>query len=151
MIDVSFKKLHPDATMPTKATDGSNGLDLTATNVSKEQDPLGNNHLHIIHTGIAVQIPKGYVGLLFSRSSIANKSFSLANAVGVLDNDYTGEITFKFRYTGNGQQFWHQQSYNEGDRIGQLLIVPSPEIKMIEVKELKETKRGPNGYGSTGA
>lgn len=114
-------------------------------------DPTGLNNQVVCHTGISVEIPKGYVGLLFPRSSVSAKPLSLANSVGVLDQDYRGEIIFKFRFTGNSNIQWEKNAYKVGERIGQLLVLPSPQVELEEVDELEETKRGKGGYGSTGA
>lgn len=149
-MEVKIKKLHPDAVIPTYGTDGSAGMDLTA--VSHEIDEYGNR---VYHTGIAVEIPRGYVGLIFPRSSICKHSIHLTNAVGVIDSDYRGEITAKFKPTPyfkadiyDFQTFPSQ--YKEGDRIAQMIIIPYPQIEFKEVDELSDTERGNGGYGSTG-
>lgn len=163
---VKVKKLHPDAVIPSYATDGSAGMDLTATRIEYDDD--GNL---VAHTDLAFEIPKGWVGLLFPRSSISKKDLSLANAVGVLDSDYRGEVTFKFRSRFNfvnPLKFWwdtiirekrvvfhhvyHQwrNVYGKGDRIGQIIIVKHPSVVFEEVDNLSETERGNGGYGSTG-
>lgn len=141
MLQVKIKKLSNKAVIPSYAEEGDAGMDLTAT--SKEIDKDGNV---VYGTDIAVEIPKGYVGLLFPRSSISKKDLSLANAVGVIDSGYRGEIKFKFRMT---KQFL-PEIYSIDDRIGQLLIIPYPIVEFVEVDELSETKRGSGGYGSTG-
>ena len=96
-------------------------------------------------TGIAVEIPPGYVGLLFPRSSVCKTGLSLANGVGVIDQDFRGSISFVF--------YKNMQCivpYFPGDRIGQLVIVPIPAVEFVEAEELSETERGAGGYGSTG-
>lgn len=158
---VKIKKLHPDAVLPSYSTSGSAGMDLTA--VSKEYDEYGNVHYGF---GLAFEIPEGYVGLIFPRSSCAKFDLSLANAVGVIDSDYRGEVTAKFKPTlyfftcygwnVNGEP--HVQSpsnpfekgYNIGDRVAQMIIMPYPKIEWEEVEELSGTERGTGGYGHTG-
>ena len=94
-------------------------------------------------TGVAVEIPHGYVGFVFPRSSIANTHLTLSNSVGVIDSGYRGEIKAKFRKGGT-------RGYNVGDRIAQLIIMPYPEVTFVEVDELSDSDRGEGGYGSSG-
>lgn len=139
-MQIKFKKLDPAASAPRKGTPGSAGFDLTAT--SKHFDMQYG--VVDYGTGIAVEIPKGYVGMVFPRSSVYKNGQMLSNCVGVIDSDYRGEIRAKF-YTdimGGG--------YKTGDRICQLVIVPIPEVDYIEAPDLSETERGIGGYGSTG-
>jgi dUTP pyrophosphatase len=137
---VKIKKLHADAVIPSYAKPGDAGMDLTA--IMTGSDEYGN---YIYSTGLAIEIPEGYVGLLFPRSSNAKTDLYLTNHVGVIDSGYRGELMFKFRPTKiNGN------CYQPGDRIGQLLIIPYPQIELEEVKELTSTERGASGYGSTG-
>ena len=140
---VRFKKLVPEAVAPYQATDGSAGWDLTAT--SRE---LAQGKKAIYGTGLSVEIPKGYVGLLFPRSSIHKKALRLSNSVGVIDSDYRGEIKAVFIWEG----YWPHDCilYQPGDRICQLIILPVPTIEWEESEELTPTKRGEGGYGSTG-
>lgn len=139
---VNFKKLHPNAEIPTYATAGAAGMDIKA--VSKEIDKYGNVSYN---TGLAIQLPEGFVGLLFPRSSISKHPLNLCNSVGVLDSDYTGEIKFKFNLlNAEGKE----PIYNPGDRIGQIIILPYPKIELIEVEELVQTERGEGGFGHTG-
>ena len=140
---VRFKKLVPEAVAPYQATDGSAGWDLTAT--SRE---LAQGKKAIYGTGLSVEIPKGYVGLLFPRSSIHKKALRLSNSVGVIDSDYRGEIKAVFIWEG----YWPHDCilYQPGDRICQLIILPVPTIEWEESEELTHTKRGEGGYGSTG-
>ena len=97
------------------------------------------------HIILAVEIPPGYVGLFFPRSSICKTGLSMANSVGVIDSDFRGSISLVFYK--NTQCI---VPYFPGDRIGQLMIVPIPEVEYVEVEELSETERGAGGYGSTG-
>lgn len=137
---VKIKKLHPDAVIPTYAKSGDAGLDLTA--VSIHFDDKFNS---CYGTGISIEIPKGYVGLVFPRSSISKKNLLLSNSVGVIDSGYRGEIKMKFKPTIHSSV-----KYRKGDRIGQLIILPYPQIEFQETEELSETERGVGGYGSTG-
>lgn len=143
MLKVRFKKLVPEAVAPYQATDGSAGWDLTAT--SRE---LAQGKKAIYGTGLAVEIPKGYVGLLFPRSNIHKKALRLSNSVGVIDSDYRGEIKAVFIWEG----YWPHDCilYQPGDRICQLIILPVPTIEWEESEALTPTKRGEGGYGSTG-
>ena len=137
---IKFKKLHPDAVMPKRATDGAAGFDLTAVTCR-----YGDNGKVFYDTGIAVEIPAGYVGLVFQRSSVYKTGLSLCNAVGVIDADYRGSIQFVFRVGYGGCS-----PYKAGDRIGQIVFVPIPDVELVESAELSETARGAGGYGSTG-
>jgi len=142
---IKFKKLHPAAVMPKRATDGAAGFDLTAVSVVKHLSMECNNGLIVYDTGIAIEIPAGHVGLLFQRSSVHKTGLSLCNAVGVIDSDFRGSISFVFRvgYVGCSH-------YEVGDRIGQIVFVPIPAVELVESDELSETARGAGGYGSTG-
>ena len=103
-------------------------------------------------TGLAFEIPEGYVGLLFPRSSNAKKDLLLSNSVGVLDSGYRGEVTFKFKpcEVFEKPDLTYPEKYEVGDRIGQLIIIPYPHIEFEVVEELSDTDRGAGGYGSTG-
>ena len=156
-VTVGVKRLHKDAVIPRQATSGSAGMDLTA--VSMNYDVYGNACYHF---GLAVEIPRGYVGLLFPRSSGANKPLSMANCVGVIDSDYRGEVTAKFKPSllFGPQLLGHLwallrgrepvSTYQVGERIAQLVIVPCPQVTVTEKTELSRTERGEGGYGSTG-
>lgn len=139
-MNVKIKKLHPDAVIPKYSKVGDAGLDLTAISEEWNED----NSIVTYDTGLAIEIPKGHVGLLFPRSSIYKTSLDLTNAVGVIDSSFRGSIMFKFRYVEEGMV------YDVGDRVGQLIILPYPEIEFEEVDELSETDRGEGGFGSTG-
>lgn len=141
---VKFLKTNPRAQAPIQATSGSAGWDLTACSVDYDI----TTGIATYFTGIAVSIPRGYVGLLYPRSSIYKKAQFLTNSVGVIDSDYRGEIMLKMRMIDTG----HAPSsiYKVGDRVGQLVITPVPHVLFVEVSELDETERGTGGYGSTG-
>ena len=139
---IKFKKLSENAVMPKRGSQWAAGYDLTA--ISKRW----NREFSVWEygTGIAVEIPEGYAGFLFPRSSIYKTGFTLTNGVGLIDCDYRGEIMAKFADTYLGDV----EGYEVGDRIGQLVILPVPEVEYVEVDELSETVRGTGGYGSTG-
>lgn len=140
---LKFKKLVESAKVPNKATSGSNGFDLTAT--SKEwHDEF---QAYVYGTGVAVEIPKGYVGLLFPRSSVRKYALAMANCVGVIDSDYRGEIMATFRPTNPYQG----NVYNVGDKLCQLVVVPAPEFEIEEVDTLSDTERGTKGHGEADA
>ena len=168
-MEVKIKKLDQKAVIPKYAKPRDAGMDLTAT--SKFYDEFGNV---CYGTGIAFEIPEGFVGLLFPRSSICKQTITLSNAVGVLDSGFRAEVSFKFKpsvvflddseestisegfdYIAAGKNYPDDpdnvhSDYEIGDRIGQIIILPYPKIEFVEVDELSETERGTGGYGSTG-
>lgn len=137
---VKVKKLHSDAVIPKYAKPGDAGLDLTATSVKWSDDKV------IYGTGLAFEIPEGYFGLLVPRSSNSKKDLILTNHAGVCDSSYRGEVSFVYRHAISNAP----KEYEVGDRIGQLLILPYPQISLVESEELSETERGTGAYGSTG-
>lgn len=153
---IKVKKMHENAVIPKYATLGSAGMDLTA--VSRTIDEYGNL---VYGIGLAFEIPKGYVGLIFPRSSVSKHPLSMKNCVGVIDSDFRGEVTVKFglfaqkfveKSNGRivGEFFSGRHIYEVGDRVAQIIIIPYPEIEFEEAEELSETDRGSGGYGSTG-
>ena len=145
---VKIKKLNESAVIPKYSKAGDAGMDLVAT--SKETDKYGNI---VYGTGLAFEIPKGYVGLLFPRSSISKYDMNLTNSTGVLDSGYRGEVFFKFKHPARFTAVpvdYKPTTYDVGDRIGQIIILPYPQIEFEEVEELSETDRGTGGFGSTG-
>jgi len=141
MEKVKIKRLHKNSIIPSYSKIGDAGLDLVAT--SKFYDDFDNV---CYGTGLALEIPEGYVGLLFPRSSISKTDLTLRNSVGIIDSGYRGEITFKF----NNILMSSCEPYNVKERIGQLIIMPYPTIEFEEVEELSTTERGAQGFGSTG-
>ncbi len=139
---VKIKKLSPNAITPRYAKIGDAGMDLTAISRS---EVVGN--IITYGTGLSIEIPEGYVGLIFPRSSIYKQDMYLTNCVGVIDSGYRGEIMFKYAIT-EVEQF--ANLYNVGDRVGQIIILPYPQIEFEEAEELSSTERGEGGYGSTG-
>lgn len=144
-MQVRFKRLSDKAVMPSYAKPGDAGLDITAV---YHQINADHNYIEYF-TGLAVEIPEGYVGLLFPRSSVSKTDLALANCVGVVDSGYRGELTFRYKFAKEAY-FASLKRYQDGDRIGQLVIMPYPTIEPIESTELSDTERGSGGYGSTG-
>ena len=170
-LKVKIKKLHPDAVVPSYAHSTDCGLDLTA--VSKTFDEYGNV---VYGFGLAFEIPEGYAGFIFPRSSNHKSGLLLTNSVGVIDAGFRGEVTAKFATritTSLPRTFWRRlkcfftckikgystriwcnfpenENYNIGDRVAQMVILPYPKVEFVEVDELSETERGTGGYGSTG-
>lgn len=138
-LNVKLKKLNSKAIVPSYAHDGDAGMDLTATSKWFE----GNKVCYGI--GIAMEIPYGYVGLIFPRSSISKQDLLLSNAVGVIDSIYRGEIIVKFEMTDT-----REKNYQIGDRVAQIIIIPYPKVKFDEVENLNNSIRNDGGFGSTG-
>jgi dUTP pyrophosphatase len=138
---VKFKKLHENAVIPSYAKAGDAGMDLTATTeISNTNDQVTYG------IGLAVEIPEGFFGLVFPRSSIRNKNLALSNAVGVIDSGYRGELQATFTKTRG----FYSLKYEVGERIAQLVILPYPPVEVEEVDELSDTERGAGGFGSSG-
>ena len=169
MINVNIKKLVPEAVIPTYAHPGDAGMDVTAVsmNVTDKYIEYG--------TGLSFELPEGYVMLIFPRSSVSKYDLSLANAVGVLDSGYRGELKLRFKRNyrienvpsedsdfkatttsivnlgyANEYQLNACNWYNVGDKIGQIMILPYPTINFTQVDDLSGTERGSGGFGSTG-
>jgi dUTP pyrophosphatase len=138
---VKVKKLYPNAVIPSYSKVGDAGMDLTITR------EIENTSFSVSYGfGIAMEIPKGYVGLVFPRSSVRNQDLILSNCVGVIDSGYRGEIQATFKKT-NGLD---SLKYNVGERGAQIIILPYPQVFMTEVPELSNSERGEGGFGSTG-
>jgi dUTP pyrophosphatase len=138
---VKIKKLHPLAVIPTYAKSGDAGMDFVATKVISEE-----TYSITYGTDISMEIPEGFVGLVFPRSSIRKYELNLSNSVGVIDSGYRGELQATFRKTQGDTS----DTYNVGDKIFQMIIIPYPQIEFEEVDELSDTERGEGGFGSTG-
>ena len=135
---IKIKKLHPKAVIPNYAKAGDAGMDLVITSIinqNKEDISYG--------FGISLEIPEGFVGLIFPRSSIRKYDLLLTNSVGVIDSGYRGELQETFKKTGT-------HMYEVGDRGAQIVILPYPQIEFVEAEELTNTERGNGGFGSTG-
>lgn len=141
-MEIRFKKLSETAVAPFQGSKFAAGFDLTVDDLEFSDDQIKYN------SNIAVEIPEGYVGLLFPRSSVYKHHILLTNSVGVIDSDYRGPIKAVFqreeaiRYKISG--------YRVGERFAQLIVVQNPSVKYIESDTLSETERGDKGYGSTG-
>ena len=153
---VKFKKLHENAVLPSYATPNDGAMDLTSVTdplLVSEGEPESSNFYYYIEydTGIACEIPVGFVGLLFPRSSITKKEIFLGNSVGVLDAGYRNSIKFRFKYDGNFTSIEKINAYKKGERIGQIMIIPRPTIEPVWSDELSDSARNLGGFGSTGA
>ena len=141
---IKFTKLDPRAKMPTKAHLHDAAFDLTAVSMTY------NDHSITYDTGIAVDIPPGYVGLVFQRSSVSKKSLILSNAVGVIDSGYSGPIKCNFKWLKD----MPNDFYDNGDRIAQIMFIQLVPVIFAECESVEDfehtTERGAGGYGSTG-
>lgn len=163
-MNVKIKKLVPEAVVPTYAKPGDAGMDLHAVAYRMDEE----KGYYEFDTGLSIEIPDGYVGLIFPRSSISNTFYSLTNCVGVIDSGYRGPLKFRFEDNSRsmvgiiGKVLFKQGIINDpgkgfdlkafapGDRIGQIIILPYPQITFIESDKLSESGRGEDGFGSTG-
>ena len=144
MVDVKLIKLDEKAIIPTYGTEFSAGADLYALPAGEISVAPGETVM--IHTGIALQIPDGYVGLVYARSGIATKrGLAPANKVGVIDSDYRGEIMVSIHNHSN-----IVQTIENGERVAQLVIAPYLKANFVESDALDDTKRSTGGFGSTG-
>jgi len=141
---INFKKLNPDAKAPLRATQSSAGADFYA--FLREDVVVNAGQRLLIPTGIAVEIPVGYGGFVFPRSSLSSKhGITLANCVGVIDADYRGEVGVALINHSDTAY-----TVSNGDRIAQLVIARVEMIEFIETDELPESQRGEGGFGSSG-
>lgn len=138
---VKVKKLHENAVIPSYSKVGDAGMDLTITR------EIENTSFSVSYGfGIAMEIPQGYVGLVFPRSSVRNQELILSNCVGVIDSGYRGELQATFKKTNGLDSI----KYKVGERGAQIIILPYPQVFMTEVPELSNSERGEGGFGSTG-
>lgn len=160
-VTIKFKKLDPRAVIPSYAHDGDVGMDLTAISLDYDAD----KDLYIYHTGLALESDYGYGTFLFPRSSNCKTDAYLTNHVGIADSAiYRGEIQLRYKNRDRYRKsFWEWLSgkidveralskapYKVGDRVGQMVVFPYPEVHIQVVDELSETERGTGGFGSTG-
>lgn len=166
---VNIKKLSENAVIPQYAKPGDAGMDVVATSINVTDKYIEYG------TGLAFEVPEGYVMLIFPRSSNSKMDLLLANSVGVLDSGYRGELKLRFKRNyrvenkpseATNNEFttssilWGENVedyiinacdwYEVGDKVGQIMIIPYPQIEFNEVEELSETDRGAGGFGSTG-
>lgn len=144
-MELKFKRLKDSAVLPIRGTKGAAGIDLTCTNITTTLNEA-NQLMLVYHTDLAVEIPKGYVGLLVPRSSIWKKSLMLTDSLGIIDSDFRGEIVAIMKATTDTVP----AIYKQGERFCQLVILKKPEYTIKEVEELSKTERGEGGFGSTG-
>lgn len=141
-VDLKVKRIGWDVKLPVYATPGAACLDIHSD--SQLVIPAGGQRT--LHTGIAVEVPPGFVMMAFSRSGHGVKlGVRLANGTGIIDPDYRGEVLICLRNDGT-----EMLKIYKGDRIAQFTLVPVPRINVIEVEELSSTERGAGGFGSTG-
>jgi dUTP pyrophosphatase len=152
-MEVKFKKLHPDSVLPSYSKAGDAGLDITAIDSGSFFNSVeGERVWYFVEygTGLSVEIPEGYVGLIFPRSSISKKLQIQANAVGVIDSGFRGEVKVRYKMDFISDRHANPAKFEKGDRIAQLIVLPYPAIEPIWGEELTETERGDGGFGSTG-
>ena len=138
-VQVKFKKLDNSAVAPHKSSDFAAGYDLKATTAHWDE----GKQVWIYGTGLAVDIPVGYAGFLFPKSSVRKYGLQMADCVGVIDADYRGEIMVTYRpYSPSSGR-----EYYVSDDVVQMIILPVPEVEYIEVDKLSETVRGTRGHG----
>lgn len=143
MIELNIKILEKNAIIPTRGSTYAAGYDL----YSCMQCEIPAGEIKKIKTGIAIELPIGYFGAIYARSGLATKKgLRPANCVGVIDEDYRGEVIVALRNDGD-----KPQTISCGDRIAQLIIQPYAIVEIKEVDDLSETDRGGGGFGSTGA
>lgn len=143
---LKFKKLKPEAVTPSYAKTGDAGLDLTAISYKYE---LNNGVPYYNYDfGLSVEIPDGWVGLVFPRSSISNKDMQLSNCVGVIDSGYRGPLSARFKIIGFRGEM--PAIYKAGDKVAQLVIIPCLQAELVEVDELSISDRGAGSFGHSG-
>jgi dUTP pyrophosphatase len=142
MIDVAIRRLRPDAVLPRQAYEGDAGVDLAAC----EGAVLEPGTRAVIPTGLAVEIPDGYAGLVLPRSGLAARhGIGVVNAPGLIDSGYRGEIRVVLLNSDRDQAF----AVEPGMRIAQLVIAPVASVRLVEVDELATSERGARGFGSS--
>jgi dUTP pyrophosphatase len=144
MIELAIQKVRPDAVVPSRAYAGDAGLDLTAI----ERVELGPGERAVVPTGLAVAIPDGHAGFVQPRSGLASlHGITIVNSPGLVDSGYRGELMVVLHNTDRTQPF----VVEAGMRIAQLVVLPIPEVELVEVDELPATERGGRGFGSSAA
>jgi dUTP pyrophosphatase len=144
-MEVKIKKVCENATLPKYATEFSAGADLCACCCEGDVE-IRSGETVLIHTGLAMEIPVGYAGMIFARSGLASKrGLAPANKVGVVDADYRGEVMVALHnHSGETQVISH------GERIAQLVVMPFLACDFVLADELSDTVRGEGGFGSSG-
>jgi dUTP pyrophosphatase len=142
VIELPIRRLRPDAVVPGRAYSGDAGLDLS----SCERVELAPGERALVPTGLAVAIPEGYAGFVQPRSGLATKhGISIVNTPGLVDSGYRGELLVNLVNTDKRESF----IVEAGMRIAQLVVIPIPELELVEVDELPESERGVRGFGSS--
>ena len=142
MIELLFRRLHPDAVLPERAYEGDAGLDLVAC----ERVELAPGERAVVGTGVAVAIPEGHAGFVQPRSGLAARhGISLVNTPGLVDAGYRGEVRVIMLNTDAREAF----VIEPGMRIAQLVVLPVASVEPVEVDELPATERGVRGFGSS--
>lgn len=147
MLKLKVKKLHPDAKLPTKAHASDAAFDLY---VNGDDYWQSHNGVYAFKTGIAVEIPEGYYGQIACRSSLGREGYVVLG--GVVDSSYRGEVIVMLGLLQEPPLIARLagQTFSPGARIAQLLILPVPQVEVVEVDELSSSERGTGGFGSTG-
>jgi len=144
MIELPIQRLRAEAVLPERAYAGDAGLDLAAC----DRHELGPGERTIVGTGLAVAIPDGFAGFVQPRSGLAARhGLSVVNAPGLIDSGYRGEIRVVLLNTDRDEPF----VVEPGMRIAQLVVLPVPELVLVEIEELPESERGVRGFGSSRA
>jgi dUTP pyrophosphatase len=144
LIELPIQRLHPDAVVPQRAYTGDAGLDLA----SCKRVELGPGERAIVGTGLAVAIPEGYAGFVQPRSGLAARhGLTVVNSPGLVDSGYRGELRVVLLNTDRTEPF----VVEPGMRIAQLVVLPIPELELVEVDELPSSERGVRGFGSSAA
>lgn len=142
MIELQIQRLRPEASLPGRAYAGDAGLDLAAV----ERAVLRPGERAVVPTGIAVAIPEGFAGFVQARSGLAMRhGIAVVNSPGLVDSGYRGELRVILLNTDRDETF----VVEAGDRIAQLVVLPVPELDLVEVEELPESERSVRGFGSS--
>ena len=142
---VPVKRLRPGASLPAYGSAYAAGADLSAC--IEEPVEIAPGETRLVPTGLAMEIPAGYAGLIYARSGLASKrGLAPANKVGVVDADYRGEVMVALHNHSNDPQ-----SVEPGERVAQLVVAPFLAVDFAQAEELEDTARGAGGFGSTGS
>jgi dUTP diphosphatase len=142
VIEIAVRRLRPDSVVPSSAYEADAGLDLAAC----EEVTLGPGERAVVATGIAVEIPPGYAGFVQPRSGLAARhGIGVVNSPGLIDSGYRGELQVVLLNTDREAPF----TVEPGMRIAQLVVVPVPRVRVVEVEELAASERGTRGFGSS--
>lgn len=132
--------------IPTYAHEGDACVDLKCMAIDTDM----HENIIILHTGVHVELPEGYVMLIIPRSSNCKTPLYMPNSIGVIDSGYRGEILVKYKAPDRLTFINYKDYYKVGDRVAQAIVLPYPTIKFTQVDNLTESSRGNGGFGSTG-